>query len=87
MVIFYNKWKKHNEIQLTKNQMDLNIRKKTNHRPSHGNIQSTSVAESLIQINPRRIKIFELEQQEIIIIKNGRLPSRCSSDPHNLKSN
>ena len=31
MLIFYNKWKKYNEIQLTKNKMDLNIRKMTNH--------------------------------------------------------
>ena len=31
MVIFYKKWKKYNEIQLTKNKMDLNIRKITNH--------------------------------------------------------
>ena len=34
MVIFYKKWKKYNEIQLTKNKMDLNIRKMTNHPPS-----------------------------------------------------
>ena len=34
MVIFYKKWKKYNEIQLTKNKMDLNIRKLTNHPPS-----------------------------------------------------
>ena len=34
MVIFYNKWKKYNETQLTKNKMDLNIRKMTNHPPS-----------------------------------------------------
>ena len=27
MVVFYKKWKKYNEIQLTKNKMDLNIRK------------------------------------------------------------
>ena len=27
MVIFYKKLKKYNEIQLTKNKMDLNIRK------------------------------------------------------------
>ena len=39
MVIFYKKWKKYNEIQLTKNKMDLNIRKMTNHSPSpHNNI-------------------------------------------------
>ena len=34
MVIFYKKWKKYNEIHLTKNKMDLNIRKMTNHPPS-----------------------------------------------------
>ena len=34
MIIFYKKWKKYNEIQLTKNKMDLNIRKMTNHPPS-----------------------------------------------------
>ena len=33
MVIFYKKWKKYNEIQLTKNKMDLNNRKVTNHPP------------------------------------------------------
>ena len=34
MVIFYNKWKKYNEIQLTKNKMDLTIRKMTSSPPS-----------------------------------------------------
>ena len=34
MEIFYKKWKKYNEIQLTKNKMNLNIRKMTNHPPS-----------------------------------------------------
>ena len=34
MVIFYKKLKKYNEIQLTKNKMDLNIRKITNNPPS-----------------------------------------------------
>ena len=34
MIIFYKKWKKYNEIQLTKSKMDLNIRKITNHPPS-----------------------------------------------------
>ena len=34
MVIFYKKWIKYNEIQLTKNKMDLNIRKITNQPPS-----------------------------------------------------
>ena len=35
MVIFYNKWEKYNVIQLTKNKMDLNNRKK-NHPSSLG---------------------------------------------------
>ena len=34
IVIFYKKLKKCNEIQLTKNKMDLNIWKITNHPPS-----------------------------------------------------
>ena len=34
MVIFYKKWKKYNEIQLTKNKMDFNNQKMTNHPPS-----------------------------------------------------
>ena len=34
MVIFYKKWEKHNKIQLTKNKMDLNNQKMTNHPPS-----------------------------------------------------
>ena len=34
MVILYKKWKKYNEIQLTKNKMDLNIWKMTNRPPS-----------------------------------------------------
>ena len=38
MVIFYKRWKKYNEIQLTKNKMDLNILKMTNHPSSSINI-------------------------------------------------
>ena len=34
MVVFDEKWKKYNEIQLTKNKMDLNNRKMNNHPPS-----------------------------------------------------
>ena len=45
MVIFYKKWKKSNEIQMTKNKMDLNIRKMTNHPPS-------PVSIFLVQFNP-----------------------------------
>ena len=39
MVIFNKKLKKYNEIQLTKNKMDLNIRKIINHPPSPGLFQ------------------------------------------------
>ena len=34
MVLFYKIWKRYNEIQLTKNNMNLNIRKIKNHPPS-----------------------------------------------------
>ena len=33
MVVFYTKWKKYNETQLTKNKMDLNNRKMKSHIP------------------------------------------------------
>ena len=35
-------WKKHNEIQLTKNKMDLNNRTITNHPTSPGRASQTS---------------------------------------------
>ena len=38
MVIFKKKLKKYNEIQLTKNNVDLNNRKMTNHPPSPGEV-------------------------------------------------
>ena len=40
MVIFYKKWEKYNETQLTKNKIDLNIRKITNHPPSPGDVRN-----------------------------------------------
>ena len=43
MVIFYKKWKKYNEIQLTKSKMDLNIRKMTNHPPYPGKVMRCSM--------------------------------------------
>ena len=42
MIIFYKKRKKYNEIQFTKNKMDLNIRKMTNHPPSPDSIYFNS---------------------------------------------
>ena len=45
MVLFYKKMKKkYNEIQLTKNKMDLNNRKITNHPPSPDQIYESLVA-------------------------------------------
>ena len=49
MVVVYKKWKKYNEIQLTKNKMDLNIRKITNNPPSpveEGKKRGTSIKRS-----------------------------------------
>ena len=43
MVIFYKKWKKYNEFQLTKNKMDLNIRKMTNHPPSPDGVEYSTM--------------------------------------------
>ena len=53
MVIFYKKWKKFNEIQLTKDKMDLNIRKTTHHPPSPAEIQLTknSSAKNEVKVN------------------------------------
>ena len=36
MLVVYKKWKRYNEIQLTKNKIYLNDQKITNHPPSHG---------------------------------------------------
>ena len=38
MVLFYKIQKKYNEIQLTKNKMDLNIQKIINHSPYTANV-------------------------------------------------
>ena len=40
VIFYFKKWKKYNEIQLTKNKMNLNNRKMTNHPPSPGHFQS-----------------------------------------------
>ena len=55
MVIFYKKWKKYNEIQLTKNKMDLNNRKITNHPPSPVEIQLRKKQNGLEQSNKWKI--------------------------------
>ena len=50
MVIFYKKWKKYNEIQMTKNKMDLNIRKMTNHPPSPYPLERLNLSKKLLRI-------------------------------------
>ena len=47
MVIFYKKLKKYYETQLTKNKMDLNIRKMTNHPPSPDILNSNCIFRSV----------------------------------------
>ena len=56
MVIFYKKWKKYNETQLTKNKMELNIRKMTNHPPSPVNVKLLSWLVTRI-----KLELFQLE--------------------------
>ena len=51
MVIFYKKWKKYNEIQLTKNKMDLNNLKLINHPPSP--VRKSETGEANIKDKPR----------------------------------
>ena len=52
MVIFYKKWKMYNEIQLTKNKMDLNILKMTKSlhaaMESSNNCKHVQMEESII---------------------------------------
>ena len=48
MVIFYKKWKKYNEFQLTKNKMDLNIRKMTNHPPSPDRVTASPIQNCVV---------------------------------------
>ena len=69
MVIFYKKWKKYNEIQLTKNKMDLHIRKMTNHPPSPDDSSYLFTISS-------RVKFFS----DNIMIVEHRSPSACLSE-------
>ena len=51
MVIFYKKWKKYNEIQLTKNKMNLKNRKITNHPPP-SKLNQTKLTNATPRIHP-----------------------------------
>ena len=66
MVIFYKKWKKYNEIQLTKNKMDLNIQKMINHPPSPVNIIIKVVLNMLAlqKIQGKKYNIIRLKNIE-----------------------
>ena len=50
LVKFYKKWKKNNEIQLTRNKMDLNNRKMISH-PSSPELSSNKFLESIKNTN------------------------------------
>ena len=43
ILLFYKIWKKYNEIQLTKNKIDLNDRKMKNHPPSPGGPEQSKI--------------------------------------------
>ena len=59
-IIFYKKWKKYYEIQLTKNKMDLNNRKMKNNPPSPvlllGNHER--VDKNNLEINTLKIRLL-----------------------------
>ena len=59
MAIYYKKCKKYNEIQLTKNKMDLNIRKMPNNSPC------TSVFQNTRATVVKNIMKMELNNQKI----------------------
>ena len=44
---YFTRYEKNNEIQLTKNKMDLNNRKMTNHPPSHAQRSNTEVSTNI----------------------------------------
>ena len=77
MVIFYKNWKKHNEIQLTKNKMDLNIREMTNHPPSPGYNSSKYVGTKQCRLNTpfitNKIMHFLLKKCLINAINNNKM--------------
>ena len=62
MVIFYKKWKKYNEIQLTNNKMDLNIRKMTNHRSKIKKLKFQEVQRYISSLvsNTKRLLILQM---------------------------
>ena len=62
MVIFYKKWKKYNEIQLTKNKMDLNIRKMTNHPPSPVWHWRTQAEHSRLKSGPPLVRVLNVHK-------------------------
>ena len=74
MVIFYKKWKKCNEIQLTKKN-DLNIRKMANHQPSR-----EIVDEQYEKIYRKNYDVIKEDNYENLTRCYGRPP--CPFHPH-----
>ena len=54
MVIFYKKCKQYYEFKFKKNKMDLNIRKMTNHPPSHGFSQTLEQGKARMKKDKKR---------------------------------
>ena len=88
MVIFCKKWKKYNEIQLTKNKMDLNIRKMTNHPPSPAIVHKLNSflnkrLHTLLQHIVHKLKSFlnkslhKLLTKQELVSKQNRAARRC----------
>ena len=71
MVKYYKKWKKYNEIQLTKNKMDLNIRKMTNHPPSPEGDDIHCIIRHTVEFFSYNLDHLLLGEQEGYVQKHG----------------
>ena len=58
MVIFYKKWKKYNETQLTKNKMDIKYSKndKSSTLPRFGKVKIVTLVLAVLLSNTRKLK-------------------------------
>ena len=73
MVIFYKKWKKYNEIQLTKNKTYINIRKMTNH--PHSPVRESDI-HSISPKNPAPPKKQPIDRKK----RKGKIVEDYSRD-------
>ena len=86
MVICYKKWKKYNEIQLTKNKMDFSNRKMTNHPPSPGflsidnevHLHGNAVHTSLLHLRIKKIAKILIQLLSNNCYANKKCNVHCS---------